>query len=264
MARRSPFSSVSLQRRRAPPALDLARSAYAPLKPLDGEISPMQIVHITTGSTDSCIIHFEEAQARASTELELDQAAFTASLEQDPLPSVRARSPTAYRAARRAVPMEVEYDAAEVEKQRMSFHGPHEIRLPLPEGGYKFPLCDDGEYRFPPVSVPAPSTPIAAIEKRGRISVCMPVPWSTLVRALRVRGGKRRSNRHVLPEPLGFQERKSIGTSEFSTRSSRCAHMSRDQARRARVEASPLPCTLSFPRGQRNGLLPKLDTKSLR
>ncbi|KAF8594679.1 hypothetical protein BDV93DRAFT_529170 [Ceratobasidium sp. AG-I] len=207
MARGSPFSSISLQRRRAPPAaLKLARSAYAPLKPVEGEISPMEIVHITTGSTE-CLIQFEEAEPRTSTELELDQAAFTASLEQDPLPSVRARSPTAYRAARRAIPMEVDYDAGEVEKKRMSFDGPHEIRLPLPEGGYKFPLCDDSEYRFPPVSVPAPRESIGPIQKRGRISICMPLPWSTLVRALRVRGGKRRSNRHVLPEPVGFQER---------------------------------------------------------
>lgn len=208
MTRRSPFSSISLQHRRARPAtLDLARSTYTPLKQADGEISPMQIVHITTGSTDSWQIQFEEAAARASTELEHDQEAFTASLEQEPLPSVRARSPTAYRAARRAVPMEVEYDVEGASKQRMSLYGPHELRLPLPEGGYKFPLRDDGEYRFPPVSVSAPRASIEPIEKRGRISVCMPLPWSALVRALRVRRGKRRSNRHVLPEPLGFQER---------------------------------------------------------
>ncbi|KAF8751945.1 hypothetical protein RHS01_08236 [Rhizoctonia solani] len=79
-------------------------------------------------------------QARASAELAHTQAVFTASLESEPIPGVRARSPVSYRTAGKALPMEVEVNVCIDVEGRPSLD---EYRLPLPTGDYKFPPVDD-------------------------------------------------------------------------------------------------------------------------
>ncbi|QRW14109.1 hypothetical protein RhiLY_13108 [Ceratobasidium sp. AG-Ba] len=134
MARHPTFASLSRQRRRAPPAaLDLTRSAFSPIAISREKHNSAQIVDIPAPEVFDCFSKFEEEQARASAELEHTQAAFTASLEDDPLPGVRARSPTAYRSAGRAIPMEVEDFDRPVSPPRSVVSEPDKVGAVLPE-----------------------------------------------------------------------------------------------------------------------------------
>ncbi|KAG9101220.1 hypothetical protein FRC06_003260 [Ceratobasidium sp. 370] len=224
MARHSTFPSLSLQRRRAPPAaLELTHSTFKPSAVAQGKLGSAQVVNVPASGQLDCVTRFEEEQARASAELEHTQAAFTASLENEPLPGVRVRSPTAYRAAGRVVPMQIEEVGGIVPRSNTLLSEMQETRSPLPEGGYKFPL-PDGTYRFPQASAPAPRPSIATIELRKKKPTCISISWPTFMRVLRLKGRRRKSHGRVLPEPLGFHERIKNSSHEWRPACSQFIH----------------------------------------
>ncbi|KAG8736531.1 hypothetical protein FRC10_009217, partial [Ceratobasidium sp. 414] len=207
MARHSAFASLSLQRRRAPPApLELTHSTFTPTAAAQDKLGSAQVVDVPPRQLD-CVTRFEEEQARASAELEHTQAAFTASLEHEPLPGVRVRSPTAYRIAGIVVPMQIEEVDGMVSRSKTFLSELEEAGSPPPAGGYKFPL-PDGTYRFPQTSTPppAPRPSVGTVELRKKRPTCISIPWSTLMRVLRLKGRRRKGHGRVLPEPLGFHE----------------------------------------------------------
>ncbi|KAG8709225.1 hypothetical protein FRC08_018471 [Ceratobasidium sp. 394] len=206
MARHSPFASLSLQRRRAPPAaLELTHSTFNPSAAAQDK--PGVETSASTSAQLECVTRFEEEQARASAELEHTQAAFTASLEHEPLPGVRVRSPTAYRAAGKVVPMQIEEADGIVPRLKPFLSELEETaRSPLSVGGHKFPL-PDRTYRFPQTSTPVPRPSVATVELRKKKPACISIPWPTLTRILRFKGRRRKSHARALPEPLGFHER---------------------------------------------------------
>ncbi|KAG9110386.1 hypothetical protein FRC07_008197 [Ceratobasidium sp. 392] len=207
MGRRSPFGSISLQRRRAPPAaLDLSHSTFTKTVTTTERLSPTQVVDILVSEPLECVAIFEEEQARASAELERTQAVFTASLEHEPLPGVRVRSPTTYRVARIVVPMAVEEAEGMGPEFKTFLNQFDETEAPLSERSFRFPL-PDGTYQFPPTSTSAPRPSIGSIEMRKKKSTCIPIPWSTLIQILRLKCRRRKRHGRVLPEPLGFHER---------------------------------------------------------
>ncbi|CAE6446428.1 unnamed protein product [Rhizoctonia solani] len=236
MVRRSPFSPINIQRRRPrPAALDLAHSAFSSPKSFESEADTThdQIVHITHNGPYFCGDNDEkDEQARASAELAHTQAIFTASLESDPIPGVRARSPTSYRTAGKALPMEVEVNVC-VDIGRPSLD---EYRLPLPTGDYKFPPTE-ADCQFP-TSVIVAQRPL--IETPRRNGCCAPLSWMKIVRALRTRGRRRRPTGRKLPEPVGFHERIAHAEHEWRPVVS-CAHDERekDKGRMCLPEVSP-------------------------
>ncbi|CAE6526489.1 unnamed protein product [Rhizoctonia solani] len=208
MVRRSPFSPINVQRRRPrPAALDLAHSTFSAPEKLESQVATTtttQIVHITHNGPYFCRDdneHEHDEQARASAELAHTQALFTASLESDPIPGVRARSPTAYRTAGKSLPMEVEVNiSVDVEGGRASLD---EYRLPLPTGNYKFPPTD-ADCQFAPSMIPIPRP---SIDTPRRKECCAPLSWMKIMRVLRTRGRRRGPTGRKLPEPVGFRER---------------------------------------------------------
>ncbi|CAE6502598.1 unnamed protein product [Rhizoctonia solani] len=206
MARKSPFSPISIQRRHPrPAALDLAHSAFSSPKEVQSEVAPTQVIHITHNGPYFFGENEEpDEQARASAELAHTQAIFTASLESEPIPGVRARSPTAYRNPYRTVgkplPMEVEVNIQVDVQGRPSLD---QCRPPLPPGNYKFPPTD-ADCQFPTsiIQIPRPS-----IDTPRRKGCCAPLSWMKIMRALRTRGRRCRPTGRKLPEPVGFRER---------------------------------------------------------
>ncbi|KAG8689492.1 hypothetical protein FRC11_002319, partial [Ceratobasidium sp. 423] len=202
MARKSPFSPINIQRRRPrPAALDLAHSTFSSPKDIESDVATTQVIHIThngpyfVGENEE-----QDEQARASAELAHTQAIFIASLESDPIPGVRARSPTAYRTVGKPLPMEVEVNVRVDVEGRPSLD---EYRLPLPTGGYKFPPTD-ADCQFPTSMIPIPRPPI---DTPRRNECCAPLSWTKIMRALRTRGRRRGPTGRKLPEPVGFSER---------------------------------------------------------
>lgn len=202
MVRRSPFSPINVQRRRPrPAALDLAHSTFSEPKELESSVTTTQVIHITHNGPYFCGDNDEhDEQARASAELAHTQALFTASLESDPIPGVRARSPTAYRTAGKSLPMEVEINVQVDVEGRPSLDEP---RLPLPTGDYKFPPTDT-EVQFPISTIPIQRPPIDTPRRNGG---CAPLSWMKIMRVLRTRGRRCRPTGRNLPEPVGFRER---------------------------------------------------------
>ncbi|KAB5589394.1 hypothetical protein CTheo_7161 [Ceratobasidium theobromae] len=276
MPRKSTFPPLTLQRPRPRPAsLNLAHSTFSPLKVKGAEFghghrrTQTQIIHIThngphmCGGEEYCRCGEENEETRASAELAHTQAIFTASLEEDPLPGVRARSPTAYMVAGKSLPMEVEVDVVKVDAA--SPNKADEFRFPLPTGGYKFPPTDSDPYDAPaPVPSPSPvpsraPTPVAAAVPRisvGTVEVgirrgryCMPAPWLKLVRGLSLRRRRRRavSAARKLPEPVGFHERIAHAEHEW-----RPAHD------RLQAELEPMPLGLVHHRLGDKGMMMRL------
>ncbi|KAF8738342.1 hypothetical protein RHS02_05689, partial [Rhizoctonia solani] len=219
MVRRSPFSPINIQRRRPrPAALDLAHSSFSPSKSFEQDDSA-QFVHITHNGPYFCGDDNDDddeknEQARASAELAHTQAVFTASLESEPIPGVRARSPVSYRTAGKALPMEVEVNVCIDVEGRPSLD---EYRLPLPTGDYKFPPVDDTttttaaatkscQLQIPTSVIVSQRRPSVETPTR-RNGCCAPLSWMKIMRALRTRGRRRRSAGRKLPEPVGFHER---------------------------------------------------------
>ncbi|KAG8774062.1 hypothetical protein FRC12_002179 [Ceratobasidium sp. 428] len=223
MGQRPAFASLSLKRRRAPPtALELTHSTFSRTVTTRDKLSPTQVVDVPVAGPLDCVTKFEEEQARASAELEHTQAAFTASLEHEPLPGVRVRSPTTYRVARIVVPMTVEDTEGVGLGLKPSLNSLKDGN-PLPGGGYKFPL-PDGTYRFPPTSISAPRPSIGSIELRRKRSTCISIPWSSIIQILRLKGRRRKSHGRVLPEPLGFHERINNSSHEWRPTYSQFIH----------------------------------------
>ncbi|CAE6427713.1 unnamed protein product [Rhizoctonia solani] len=237
MGRRSPFAPITIQRRRPrPAALDLAHSAFSSPKSVDSDVDTTQFVHITHNGPYFCGDSEDEEkdeQARASAELAHTQAIFTASLESDPIPGVRARSPTSYRTAGKALPMEVEVNICVDVEGRSSLD---EYRLPLPTGDYKFPPTD-AACQFPAVIV-APRPPI---ETPRRNECCPPLSWMKIMRALRTRARRRRPTGRKLPEPVGFHERIAHAEHEWRPTTASCVHdeCEKDKGRICLPEVSP-------------------------
>ncbi|KAJ1300824.1 hypothetical protein OPQ81_002464 [Rhizoctonia solani] len=221
MARRSTFPPINIQRRRPrPAALDLAHSTFSSPKGVESDTNATQIIHITHNGPYFCGENDEhDEQARASAELVHTQALFTASLESDPIPGVRARSPTAYRAAGKSLPMEVEVDVRVDVEGRPSLD---EHRLPLPTGDYKFPSTN-AECQFPTTTIPIPRL---SIETPRRNGCCVPLSLVKIMRALRTRGRRRRPTGRKLPEPVGFRERIAHAEHEWrpTTTTISCTH----------------------------------------
>ncbi|CAE6462492.1 unnamed protein product [Rhizoctonia solani] len=199
MVRRSPFSPINIQKRPRPAALDLAHSTFSSPKDIESNVAPSQIIHITHNGPYFCGDNDEhDEQARASAELAHTQALFSASLETEPIPGVRARSPTAYRTAGKPLPMEVEVNISVDVENRPSLE---DFRPPLPTGDYKFPPTD-ADCQFIPSTLPI-QRPL--VETPRRNGGCVPLSWMKIMRVLRTRG-RRRTGRK-LPEPVGFRER---------------------------------------------------------
>ncbi|CAE7145030.1 unnamed protein product [Rhizoctonia solani] len=197
---RRPFSPINIQRRRPrPAALDLAHSTFSSPKDIDSD-GPTQIIHITHNGPYFCGDNDEhDEQARASAELAHTQALFSASLESEPIPGVRARSPTAYRTAGKSLPMEVEINISVDVEGRPSLD---DYRLPLPTGDYKFPPTDT-TCQFLPSTLPIQRPLVETPRRNG----CVPLSWVKIMRALRRGRISRRGSACNLPEPLGFRER---------------------------------------------------------
>ncbi|CAE6464612.1 unnamed protein product [Rhizoctonia solani] len=253
MVRRSPFSPINIQRRRPrPAALDLAHSAFSPSKSFEQDDSA-QFVHITHNGPYFCGDDNDDddeknEQARASAELAHTQAVFTASLESEPIPGVRARSPVSYRTAGKALPMEVEVNVCIDVEGRPSLD---EYRLPLPTGDYKFPPVDDTttttaaaaanccQLQIPTSVIVSQRRPSVETPTR-RNGCCAPLSWMKIMRALRTRGRRRRSTGRKLPEPVGFHERIAHAEHEWRPTAS-CAHdeCEKDKGRMCLPEVSP-------------------------
>ncbi|CAE6540854.1 unnamed protein product [Rhizoctonia solani] len=196
MVRRSPFSP---RRHPRPAALELTHSTLSSPHHLESNVAPTQIIHITHNGPYFCGDNDEhDEQARASAELAHTQALFSASLESDPIPGVRARSPTAYRTAGKSLPMEVEISISVDVEGRPSLEDSG-YRPPLPTGGYKFPPTD-AECQFLPLPIQRPLVETSTPRRNGG---CSSLSWMKLVRALR----RRRAAGRKLPEPVGFRER---------------------------------------------------------
>lgn len=226
MVRRSPFSPILLHRRRPRPAtLELTHSTFISPAAVKTEVDSTQIVHITENGPYIFRDGYEDDEARASAELAHTQAVFTASLEHEPIPCVRARSPTAYRAAGKVLPMEVEAEVIEEMEGKASLDKMEEFKFPLPTGGYKFPASVDGGYQFPAPVATAPRVSIGTNETTKRGGRCFPVPWLNVMRVLRAKGRRRRHASRQLPEPVGFHERITHAEHEWRPTYPSCAQI---------------------------------------